>query len=295
MKGESSRGDYNPSRGRTNSDRGGKGQGKSNQVDCYNKQREENQANHAEEKNKQPTLFMTNNLIDKVYASDIRELGGKFESPPTIVEELLLSQERQLTHFISDQGTSNVSSLSGFMQDHKAEGPKKVVSAAQNEEMTPTPMVDCNGESVIEETSSLKKKIEHPFSVIKKSIKAKEAESKSNEPDSSTSVPELGSAPKKGQASTTKKVVNIKKEVIKRPRAKRRKRRSRAKKRKKKRRRLSILMETIINKEVCERKTNLELEILNQGGVLRIDSKYIFRIFLFRKLFLVKLILAKIE
>jgi hypothetical protein len=29
--------------------------------------------------------------------------------------------------------------------------------------------------------------------------------------------------------------------------------------------------------------------------VLRIDSKYIFRIFLFRKLFLVKLISAKIE
>jgi hypothetical protein len=35
-------------------------------------------------------------------------------------------------------------------------------------------------------------------------------------------------------------------------------------------------METIINKEVCERKANLELEILNQGGVLSIDSKYIF-------------------
>jgi hypothetical protein len=35
-------------------------------------------------------------------------------------------------------------------------------------------------------------------------------------------------------------------------------------------------MEIIINKEVCERKANLELEILNQGGVLRIDSKYIF-------------------
>jgi hypothetical protein len=38
-------------------------------------------------------------------------------------------------------------------------------------------------------------------------------------------------------------------------------------------------METIINKEICERKANLELEILNQGGVLRIDSKYIFKIF----------------
>jgi hypothetical protein len=54
-------------------------------------------------------------------------------------------------------------------------------------------------------------------------------------------------------------------------------------------------METIVTKEVCERKANLELEILNQGGVLRIDSKYIFRIFLFRKLFLVKLISAEIE
>jgi hypothetical protein len=115
MKGESSRGDYNPSRGRANSDRGGKGQGKSNQVDCYNKQREENQSSHTEEKNKQPTLFMTSNLIDKVDASDIKEFGGKLESPPTIVEELLLSQERQLTHFTYDQGTSNVSSLSGFM------------------------------------------------------------------------------------------------------------------------------------------------------------------------------------
>jgi hypothetical protein len=54
-------------------------------------------------------------------------------------------------------------------------------------------------------------------------------------------------------------------------------------------------METIVTKEVCERKANLELAILNQGGVLRIDSKYIFRIFLFRKLFLVKLISARIE
>jgi hypothetical protein len=79
----------------------------------------------------------------------------------------------------------------------------------------------------------------------------------------------LGLAPKKGRTSTTKKVVNAKKEVIERSRAKR----------KKKMWRLLILMETIINREVCERKANLELEILNQGGVLRIDSKYIFRIF----------------
>jgi hypothetical protein len=63
--------------------------------------------------------------------------------------------------------------------------------------------------------------------------------------------------------------VNAKKEVMERPRAKK----------KKKRRRLLILMETIINKEICERKANLELEILNQGGVLRIDSKYFFKIF----------------
>jgi gag-polypeptide of LTR copia-type len=40
MKGESSRGGYNPSRGRANSYRGGRGQGISNQADCYNKQRE---------------------------------------------------------------------------------------------------------------------------------------------------------------------------------------------------------------------------------------------------------------
>jgi hypothetical protein len=72
--------------------------------------------------------------------------------------------------------------------------------------------------------------------------------------------------------------VNAKKEMIERPRAKRRKRRPRAKRRKK-RWRLPILMETIVTKEVCERNGNLELEILNQGGVLRIDSKYIFRIF----------------
>jgi hypothetical protein len=155
-------------------------------------------------------------------------------------------------------------------------------------------MVDYNGESVIEESSSPKKKTKHPFSVIKKSTKTKEAEPKYDEPDSNTPIPELGSAPKKGRTSTTKKVVNIKKEVIKRPRTKRKKRRSRAKRRKK-RRCWSILMETIINKKVYERKANLELEILNQGGVLRIDSKYIFRIFLFRKLYLVKLISAKIE
>jgi hypothetical protein len=162
------------------------------------------------------------------------------------------------------------------MQDHEAEGPEKVVSAAQNEEVTPTSMVDCNGESVIGESSSPKKKTKHPFSVIKKSTKTKEAKPKSDEPHSNTSVTELGSAPKKCQASTTKKVVNVKKEVIKRPRAKRRKRKPRAK-RKKKRWRLPILMETIVTKEVCERKANLELEILNQWGVLRIDSKYIFR------------------
>jgi hypothetical protein len=123
-------------------------------------------------------------------------------------------------------------------------------------------MVDCNGEFVIEEPSSLKKKTDHPFSVIKKSTKTNEAEPKFDESDSSTPVSELGSMPKKGRASTTKKVMNAKKEVIERPRAKRRKRRSRAK-RKKKRRCLSILMETIINKEVYEIKPNLELEILN--------------------------------
>jgi hypothetical protein len=101
------------------------------------------------------------------------------------------------------------------MQDHEAEGPKKVRSASQNEEVALTPMVYCNEESVIEEPSSLKKKTKHSFSVIKKSTKAKEAEPKSNEPDSSTSVPELGSTSKKGQASTTKNVVNIKKKGLK--------------------------------------------------------------------------------
>jgi hypothetical protein len=50
--------------------------------------------------------------------------------------------------------------------------------------------------------------------------------------------------------------------MIKISRAKRRKRKPRAKRRKK-RRHLSILMETIVIKEVCERKSNLELEILN--------------------------------
>jgi hypothetical protein len=64
---------------------------------------------------------MISNLIDKINASEIREFGGKLESSPTVVEELLLSQERQLTHFASNQGTSHVSSLSGFMQDHEAE------------------------------------------------------------------------------------------------------------------------------------------------------------------------------
>jgi gag-polypeptide of LTR copia-type len=197
MKGESSRGSYNPSRGRTNFDRGGRCQKRSNQANCYNKQREENQANHTKEKDKQPTLFMTSNLIDKVDASDIREFGGKFESPPTVVKEFLLSQERQLTHFTSDQGTSNVSSLSGFMQDHEAEGLEEVGSAAQNEEVIPTPMVDCNGESIIEEPSSPKKKTKHLFSIIKKSTKAKEAEPKSNEPYSNIPIPELSSLPKR--------------------------------------------------------------------------------------------------
>jgi gag-polypeptide of LTR copia-type len=40
MKGESSRDSYNPSRGRANSDRGDRDQGRSNQADCYNKQKE---------------------------------------------------------------------------------------------------------------------------------------------------------------------------------------------------------------------------------------------------------------
>jgi hypothetical protein len=140
---------------------------------------------------------MTSNLIDKVDARDIKEFRGKLESLPTVVEELLLSQERQLIHFASNQGTSNVSSLSEFMQDHKAEGPEKVGSEAQNREVAPTPMVDYNEEFVIKESSSPKKKTEHPFSVIKKSTKTKEAKPKSDEPDSNISVPELGSAPKK--------------------------------------------------------------------------------------------------
>jgi hypothetical protein len=130
---------------------------------------------------------MTSNLIDKVDASDIREFGGKLESLPTVVEELLLSQERQLIHFTSDQETNNVSNLLRFMQDHEAEGPEKVGSAEE----------DCNEESVIEESSSPKKKTKHPFSVIKKFTKAKEVEPKSDEPDSNTLIPELGSVPKK--------------------------------------------------------------------------------------------------
>jgi hypothetical protein len=101
---------------------------------------------------------MTSNLIDKIDASDIREFRGKLESPPTVVEELLLSQERQLAHFTSDQRTNNVSSLLRFMQDYEAEGPEKVGSAIQNGEVAPTPMVDCNGEFVIDEPSSPKKK-----------------------------------------------------------------------------------------------------------------------------------------
>jgi hypothetical protein len=152
MKGESSRGGYNPSRGRANTDRGGRDQGRSNQADCYNKQREENQANHTEEKDKQLTLFMTSNLIDKVDASDVREFGVKLESPLTIVEELLLSQERQLAHFASNQRTNNVSCLSEFMQDYEGEGPKEVGSATQNEEVTPTKDHQINKQIISAET-----------------------------------------------------------------------------------------------------------------------------------------------
>jgi hypothetical protein len=36
---------------------------------------------------------MTSNLIDKVNASDVGEFRDKLESPPTIVEELLLTQK----------------------------------------------------------------------------------------------------------------------------------------------------------------------------------------------------------
>jgi hypothetical protein len=82
--------------------------------------------------------------------------------------------------------------------------------------------------------------------------------------------------------NSAKKVVNAKKDVIEISRAKRKMRRPRIKRREK-RRRLPILMEIIVIKEVCERKTNLELEILNQGGVLRSDSKYIFRIVFYLK------------
>jgi hypothetical protein len=113
-----------------------------------------------------------------------------------------------LIHFASDQGTSKVSGLLEFMQDYEVECPKKVGSAAQNEDVAPTPMVDCNGDSVIEEPSSPKKKTKHSFNVIKKSTKAKETEPKSNESDSNIPVPESGSAPKKGRTSTTKKVVS---------------------------------------------------------------------------------------
>jgi hypothetical protein len=60
-------------------------------------------------------------------------------------------------------------------------------------------MVDCNGESIIEESSSPKKKTERSFSVIKKSTKANKFEPKFDEPDLNTPVFELGSTPKKGE------------------------------------------------------------------------------------------------
>jgi gag-polypeptide of LTR copia-type len=46
MKGESSRGNNNSSKGQANSDRECRDQGRSNQADCYNKQREESKTNH---------------------------------------------------------------------------------------------------------------------------------------------------------------------------------------------------------------------------------------------------------
>jgi hypothetical protein len=83
----------------------------------------------------------------------------------------------------------------------------------------------------------------------------------------------------------------FKKKVIERPRAKRRKRRPRAKRRKrrpraKKRKRKKKVALANSNgnnhqQRSFERKANLELEILNQGGVLRIDSKYYFGIFFY--------------
>lgn len=138
-------------------------------------------------------------------------------------------------------------------QDPEAEGPEEVGSAAQNGEVAPPPVLDGNGESVIEEPPSPKQKAERPSRVIKKSTKAKEAETKttpppvksnrrkaapakqaessgsqevlsdkkeeeaepkSDGPDSSTLVPESGSRPKRSRAGTAKKAVNAKKEVV---------------------------------------------------------------------------------
>ncbi|KAJ4752933.1 hypothetical protein LUZ62_087338 [Rhynchospora pubera] len=138
-------------------------------------------------------------------------------------------------------------------QEPEAECPEEVGSAAQNGEVAHPLAVDGNGESIVEEPPSPKQKAERPSRVIKKTAKAKEAETKATpptksnkrkatpakqtessgsqevlsdkkeeevepkpaDPDSSTPVPESGSRPKRGRSGTTaKKAAEAKKEVV---------------------------------------------------------------------------------
>lgn len=105
-------------------------------------------------------------------------------------------------------------------QDPEAECPEEVGSAAQNGDVVePPPVADGNGESIIEEPPSPKQKAERPSRVIKKSTKAKEAETKATPPVKSNKRKAAAPA-KQAESSGSQEVLSDKKEEESEPKPK---------------------------------------------------------------------------
>lgn len=105
-------------------------------------------------------------------------------------------------------------------QDPEADCPEEVGSAAQNGDVVePPPVADGNGESIIEEPPSPKQKAERPSRVIKKSTKAKEAETKATPPVKSNKRKAAAPA-KQAESSGSQEVLSDKKEEESEPKPK---------------------------------------------------------------------------
>ncbi|KAJ1700076.1 hypothetical protein LUZ63_008588 [Rhynchospora breviuscula] len=185
-------------------------------------------------------LSLCQDMSDAMEQSDV-EASAKNAPEESKISERTVSDDRPQE------------SAKAVDQEPEAECPEEVGSAAQNGEVAHPLAVDGNGESIVEEPPSPRQKAERPTRVIKKTTKAKEAETKATppiksnkrkatpakqtessgsqevlsdkkeeeaepkpaDPDSSTPVPESGSRPKRGRSGTTaKKAAEAKKEVV---------------------------------------------------------------------------------